>query len=63
MRLVEQGTMPKPLKFGRVSRWSITSLEEYEIKQEIHQAAGFDPAMFLRSNKPKRHKSKRHKPK
>jgi predicted DNA-binding transcriptional regulator AlpA len=32
-QLVDIGEMPKPLKFGRSSRWSIQTLEEFESKK------------------------------
>jgi predicted DNA-binding transcriptional regulator AlpA len=32
-RLVDNGTMPKPFKLGRCSRWILRVLEEYESKQ------------------------------
>ncbi len=57
VRLVEQGVMPKPLKLGRVSRWSVASLEEYETKNTISQTAFFDPTALLRTKKRKRRKS------
>ena len=36
--LVAAGEMPSPVKFGKCSRWSITTLEEYESeKMQEHQ--------------------------
>jgi predicted DNA-binding transcriptional regulator AlpA len=32
-KLVDNGTMPKPMKLGRCSRWALRVLEEYESKQ------------------------------
>jgi predicted DNA-binding transcriptional regulator AlpA len=32
-QLVDTGEMPKPLKFGRSSRWSLQTLEEFESKK------------------------------
>ncbi|MDR1493999.1 MAG: hypothetical protein LBT05_14955 [Planctomycetaceae bacterium] len=52
--LIERGLMPKPLKLGNCSRWSIRSLEEFETNKKIPQTNSFDPAMFLRSKKRKR---------
>lgn len=57
VRLVEQGVMPKPLKLGRTSRWSITALEEFETLNTIRQVAFFDPTAILRTKKRKRRKS------
>ncbi|MDR0609168.1 MAG: hypothetical protein LBG58_03585 [Planctomycetaceae bacterium] len=31
-RLVDYGTMPKPMKLGRCSRWALRVLEIYELK-------------------------------
>jgi len=53
VRLVELGVLPKPLKLGRASRWSIRSLEEYEMKNTLKQTAFFDPTALLRSKKRK----------
>jgi len=57
VRLVEQGVMPKPLKLGRTSRWSITALEEFEVQNTIRQVAFFDPTAILRTKQRKRRKS------
>ena len=51
VRLVERGVMPKPLKLGRTSRWSIRSLEEFEHKNTLRQTTYFDPTAILRSKK------------
>ena len=32
-RLVDDGTMPKPMKLGQARRWALRVLEEYESKQ------------------------------
>ena len=53
VRLVEQGVMPKPLKLGRASRWSVRSLEEFELRNTLKQTAFFDPTAILRTKKRK----------
>ena len=50
-RLVETGRLPKPLKFGRNSRWSLRSLEENELENTVRQTNFFDPAALLKRNK------------
>jgi predicted DNA-binding transcriptional regulator AlpA len=57
--LIERGEMPKPLKLGSCSRWSIRSLEEFESNKKIKipQKNSFDPAQLLRCKKRKRYLS------
>ena len=50
-RLVAAGELPKPLKFGRNSRWSLRSLEAYELKNTAQQTSFFDLAALLKKNK------------
>lgn len=50
-RLVAAGQLPKPLKFGRNSRWSVRRLEEFELENTARQTQFFDPAALLKKNK------------
>ena len=54
VRLVEQGVMPKPLKLGHTSRWSIALLEEFELKNTARQTDFFNPVSIIQARKRKR---------